>query len=231
MTDRNVILVVAAHPDDELLGCGGTLARHTLEGDAVHILIMAEGLVARQNVSNTARQSDALEGLRSCARMAAATLKCHEPEFLGLPDNQLDSVPLLDIVKPIEEVISRLEPAIIYTHHGGDLNVDHRLVCQAVLTACRPLPGAGIRRILTYETVSSTEWAGPVSASVFAPNYFVDISRTLPQKLDALTHYSSEMRDFPHPRSLEGITHLARLRGAQCGFQAAEAFVLVREIR
>lgn len=144
------------------------------------------------------------------------------------PDNRLDSVPLLDIVQAIEPVIAEVEPAVILTHSADDLNVDHRVCHQAVLTACRPQPGHPVRTILGFEVTSSTEWA--FSAPAFAPNYFVDIGAQLDQKLKALDAYSEEMRPAPHPRSAESVAALARWRGATVGCTAAEAFSVVRMI-
>jgi LmbE family N-acetylglucosaminyl deacetylase len=146
-----------------------------------------------------------------------------------MADNRLDSVDLLDIVKLVEDHVSACRPDIVYTHHGGDLNIDHRRVHEAVLTACRPLPGMGSRAVYAFETPSSTEWADE-TLPVFRPTRFVDISDTLDTKLAALDAYESEMRAFPHPRSIESVTALARWRGACAGVAAAEAFVVVHEV-
>jgi N-acetylglucosamine malate deacetylase 1 len=231
MSNRKTVLTIAAHPDDEVLGCGGTLAKHVMNGDDVHTFIVAEGATSRDVERNTENQHEEIESLRNHARKAAKTLGTITPTFGGLPDNRLDSVDLLDLVKLLEDVIGRLAPSIIYTHHGGDLNIDHRLVYQAVLTACRPLPEKKSCRILTFETASSTEWAGPSIESFFQPNWFVSIEVTLARKLSALEAYAPEMREPPHPRSIESVELLAKLRGTQIGVFAAEAFMLVREIR
>jgi LmbE family N-acetylglucosaminyl deacetylase len=224
------ILAVAAHPDDEVLGPGGTLARHAAEGDAVHILLLSEGATGRDQSRDTSARAGELEALRAAARSVATVLGAAPPRFAGLPDNRMDSLDLLDVIKAVEGVVDELAPEIVYTHHGGDLNVDHRLTHQAVVTACRPIPGASVRAIYGFETLSSTEWASPDSTTPFQPQRFVDISPHLETKLRALEAYEVEMRPFPHPRSVEGVTALARLRGATVGVAAAEAFRVVREL-
>lgn len=227
---QKTILVVAAHPDDEILGCGGTIARHTNSGDSVHILILAEGATSRQNERNVEAAERELEALRQSARQAATILGSAPTQFAGLPDNRLDGVELLDIIKTIEAVIEEIRPCTVYTHHGADLNIDHELVHRAVLTACRPLPDCSVCNIYTYETVSSTEWAGADTQNPFRPMRFVDISDNLDTKLEALEAYEAEMRPFPHARSYENVTSLARTRGASVGLRAAEAFGVAREI-
>jgi LmbE family N-acetylglucosaminyl deacetylase len=220
------VLVVAAHPDDEVLGAGGTLARHAAQGDAVEVLICAQGLASRPGGAT----ADALEALREAARKAAAALGAHAPRFLDLPDNAMDSVPLLDVVRRVEAVVADVRPDVVYTHHASDLNVDHRLAAQAVLTACRPVPGATVRAIYAFETPSSTEWAVPGAAAPFAPSHFVDVSATMEHKVRALGAYAAELRPFPHPRSIEAVRHLAAWRGATVGCAAAEAFVALRTL-
>jgi LmbE family N-acetylglucosaminyl deacetylase len=224
------ILVVAAHPDDELLGCAGTIARHVSAGDAVHVAILAEGATSRDATRNTEAHDAELDALVAAAHRAGTLLGVTSVECLGLPDNRLDSLDLLEVVKPVEALIARHRPDTIYTHHLGDVNVDHNIVHRAVFTAARPLPGHPVTRILAFETVSSTEWMPAGSAPTFAPNWFVDISTTLEAKLAALAVYESEMREWPHPRSLKAVEHLARWRGAQVGCDAAEAFVLLRHV-
>jgi N-acetylglucosamine malate deacetylase 1 len=219
------VLAVVAHPDDEVLGAGGTLAHHAAKGDAVHILFLGDGVGARGD------DKAAAERRAKAARLAASALRAREPEFLGLPDNRLDRLELLDIVQPIEHAIRKITPQTIYTHHSGDLNIDHVLCHRAVLTACRPLSSSGVLRVYTMEVPSSTEWASPHSANAFMPTHFVDISGTQEAKRRALEAYSEEMRPFPHPRSFEALNALAAWRGASAGLRAAEAFVVVREIR
>lgn len=228
--ERQSILVVSAHPDDEVLGCGGTLARHIQRGDEVHVLILGEGMVARYNTRQAGLEHGNLDRLRSAAARAIKTLGVQNVTFESFPDNSFDRVPLLDIVKVVERIKASLQPQVVYTHHGGDLNVDHRLTLQAVVTACRPQPGDSVRELYAFEVVSSTEWAGPL-ASAFTPTVFVDISGTLNQKLSAMACYETELRNWPHPRSLKAIEYLARWRGASVGCDAAESFQLIRAVR
>jgi LmbE family N-acetylglucosaminyl deacetylase len=224
------VLAVAAHPDDEILGCGGILARHADAGDDVHVLIVAEGATSRDDRRDAAGRCDEMAGLRQAARAAAGVLGAHPPVFLGLPDNRLDQLALLDVVKAIEAVVAPLAPAVVYTHHGGDLNIDHRIVHQATLTACRPLPGSSVEAIFAFETLSSTEWASPASGDAFRPTRFVDISGQLERKLKALRCYAGEMRAFPHARSEDAIEALARVRGSSAGIEAAEALAVIRQV-
>ena len=149
-------------------------------------------------------------------------------QFDDLPDNRLDSVPLLGITQRIEALIDQHRPATVFTHHTVDLNIDHQRVHQAVMTACRPQRGHPVKTVLCFEVPSSTEWQPPGSGAVFAPNWFIDISATLDQKLAALDAYAGELRDWPHPRSRQGVEHLARWRGATVGCDVAEAFILGR---
>jgi N-acetylglucosamine malate deacetylase 1 len=218
------ILAVVAHPDDEVLGAGGTLARHSANGDEVHIVFLTDGVGARGDNKLAAEQR------AKAARLAASRLSANEPHFLDFPDNRLDQVDLLDVTQKIEGVIREIAPTTIYTHHAGDLNIDHALCCRAVLTACRPLPGSTVRRIYAMEVASSTEWALPGAGQTFVPTRFVDISSYLETKRRALEAYAAEMRDFPHARSFESIAALATWRGASVGLRAAEAFVVIREV-
>ena len=217
------VLVIAAHPDDEILGCGATMARHAAAGDEVHVLIVGEGETSR------GAGGDAVADRGAAAKAAAKAVGAHAPRMLGLPDNRLDSLALLDIVQPIEKAIDAVRPDTVYTHHAGDLNIDHRIVHQATVTACRPLPGQRIRALYAFEVLSSTEWSGQVGPA-FAPNCFVDVVDHMEQKLTALRCYDSEMRPFPHARSYEAVQALATLRGASAGLAAAEAFLVIRLI-
>ncbi|MBH90032.1 MAG: GlcNAc-PI de-N-acetylase [Magnetovibrio sp.] len=223
------ILVVAAHPDDEVLGCGGTIAKHTQSGDKVHILIIAEGLTSRQKKQDVKKIEKGLKTLQKNSSKAAQALGAEEPHFFGFPDNRLDSINLLDIIKPIENIVKEIRPDSIYVHHGGDLNIDHQIVNRAVITACRPLPEFSVKNIFTYETVSSTEW-GIETQAPFRPTRFINISDTISNKLSALKAYDSEMRPYPHARSFENVEYLARTRGASVGIEFAEAFTVIREV-
>lgn len=226
----NTVLVVAAHPDDEVLGCGGTMARHAAEGDRVHILIVAEGATSRDSVRDKDGRGDELEALREAGRRAAGIVGGQAPTFIGLPDNRLDSLDLIDVIKPIESAIAEIGPNIVYTHHSGDLNIDHAIVNRAVVTACRPLPGTPVKSIYTFEVPSSTDWGSAISPRPFRPNRYVDIARQLEQKISALECYEAEMREFPHARSYQSVRALATHRGAVCGVEAAEAFEIIREL-
>jgi LmbE family N-acetylglucosaminyl deacetylase len=223
------VAVVAAHPDDEVLGCGGAIARHAQAGDRVHILIVAEGATSRSATRNVDDARTALSALAQAATAAGGILGAAGVELLQYPDNRLDSVDLLDVAKSIEGFMERHSPQVVYTHFSADLNRDHQIVSEATQIACRPLPNSKIRELLMFEVASSTGWrAGAESA--FCPNHFCDISATLDLKLRALSAYAQEMRPWPHARSMEAIESLAKWRGSSVGLTAAEAFVLIRRI-
>lgn len=221
------VLVVAAHPDDEVLGAGGAIARHVDAGDVVTVLILGSGLSARLSEPDALASQD-LDALQVDARTAADVLGATDLRLLDLPDNRFDSLALLDIVKLVEGVVDAVEPQVVYTHHPGDLNIDHQRTAAAVLTACRPQPGHSVRRILAMEVPSATGWGDPAQA--FVPSVFLDIGAVLERKLQAMAAYRSELRGFPHARSLESIEARARAWGSQVGLVAAEPFVLLREI-
>lgn len=222
------VAVVAAHADDEVLGCGGTLARLAASGRDVHVLLLADGESSRGDGSRTPLNPSRVALRNAAANAAAQVMGCRTVRCLGLPDNRLDSVDLLDVVQAIERFLADTRPSTVFTHHGGDVNIDHRVAHQAVLVAARPQPGHHVKQLLFFEVPSSTEWAPPGSGSPFTPTWFVDISATLDTKRRALGCYESEMRPFPHPRSIEAVEALARWRGATIGAPAAEAFVLGR---
>lgn len=224
------ILVVAAHPDDEVLGCGGTIAKHVQQGDRVHVAILGEGLTSRTQQRDTQYYGHELDDLREAAKLANQVLGVTSLELFDLPDNRMDSMDLLDVVKVIEGLIQRFNPMVVYTHHAGDVNIDHQILHSAVITACRPLPGSSVETILYFEVASSTEWQTPGSAAPFIPNWFVDISSTLALKVKAMEIYAAEMREWPHPRSVKAVEHLAHWRGATVGVNAAEVFVTGRNI-
>ena len=226
----NQVLVVAAHPDDEVLGCGGTIARHADYGDQVQVLIVVEGSTSRQQKRDRSLVGDELSALAKAAKAAGSILGAASVELLDLPDNRLDSLDRLDLIKRIEEHVNHYQPECVYVHHAGDVNVDHRRLHEAVVTSCRPTPGHVVKRLLSFEVASSTEWQPPGSASAFQPNWFVDIAAQWERKREALAVYVSEMRDWPHARSLKAVEHLARWRGAQVGVEAAEAFCLLRQL-
>lgn len=224
------VLVIAAHPDDEVLGCGGTMRRLANEGHAVHILIAGEGVTSRYDKRELA-DANLLKELHKCSQDAADAVGAKSLTLKNLPDNRFDSLPLLDVVKVIEEVIKDIQPEVIYTQHGGDLNIDHRVLHQAVLTATRPMEGQIVREIYAFEVPSSTEWAFGRIDQPFRANYFVDISETLDVKIKAMEFYEPEARPFPHPRSSEALRAIAMRWGSVVGCHAAEPFELVRAIR
>ena len=221
------VLVVAAHPDDEVLGAGGAMARHSAAGDAVAVAILGSGLSSRlQNPEQL--DTAALQELRTNAHSAADVLGVSDLRLFDLPDNRFDSVDRLEVIKTVESVVETVQPQLVYTHFPGDLNIDHRRTAEAVLTACRPLPGSPVRRILAMDVASATGWGDP--ATPFSPTVFLDIAGVLPRKLQAMAAYRGEMREFPHPRSLPGLEARAAYWGSQAGMTAAEPFVLLREI-
>ena len=226
MTSGNLtIAAIFAHPDDEVLACGGALALHSEAGDAVHVLLLATGAVSRGG-----DQDAYIARLQDQARNAADVLGAKSIEFRDFPDNRMDAVALLDVVRQVEAFLQAHPADVIYTHHSGDMNIDHLVTHRAVATACRPVPGANPVEILTCEINSSTEWA-PAPLTPFVPQDFLDISASLERKIAALGCYTDEVRDWPHPRSGEGVRALARWRGTQCGVEAAEAFGIMRRVR
>lgn len=227
---NNRVLIVAAHPDDEVLGCGGTILKHISRADSVRILIMAEGLTSRDLTRDSVGHKEELARLHESSAQAAKCLGAEGTRLCSFPDNRMDSVDLLDVVKEVEKEIEIFKPNIIYTHHAGDVNIDHRVTHDAVVTACRPMPGCSIETLLFFEVLSSTEWQSPSPDRIFAPDWFVDIGDKLDKKLDALHCYASEMREYPHSRSYEGVKALAAYRGISAGCEYAEAFSLGRKI-
>jgi N-acetylglucosamine malate deacetylase 1 len=227
---QTTVAVIAAHPDDEILGCGGTMAKHVSDGDEVHVLILAEGLTSREVERDRLNNMDKLTILAQTAQEANQILGVESVTLKDLPDNRLDSMDRLDIIKIIEEFINTYNPDLIYTHHIGDLNIDHRRIHEAVVTAGRPIPGHNPMSLLFFEVPSSTEWQAAFSAPPFIPNWFVDISSSLGKKLEALEKYKMEMRDWPHSRSIEAVHYLAKWRGASAGVEAAESFMLGRHL-
>lgn len=225
----NKILVIAAHPDDEVLGCGATIAKHAQRGDEVHILIMAEGITSRTALeANLVHEN--LSMLAKAAHRAGAILGVKSVTLKQFPDNRMDSLDRLDVIREVELEIKSRKPNIIYTHHAGDVNIDHRRVHEAVITAVRPIPGCSVDQILTFEVASSTEWQPPLSNMPFLPNWFEDVTETIELKLKALDAYEMEMRSWPHVRSIESLLALSKWRGATIGAHAAEAFMLARKI-
>ncbi len=222
------ILVVAAHPDDEVLGCGGTIARLTSEGSNVYTLILGEGVTSRDRKRDLAKRENEIAELKKQAENANRILGVKKVYTFDFPDNRFDSVPLLDIIKTIEETKDGFKPDIVFTHHIGDLNIDHQVTFKAVMAACRPAIGESVKEIYSFEIPSSTEWNAPSLSTYFMPDYFVDINKSLEIKINALKEYKTELRDFPHPRSLKAVELNAEQWGVKMGFEAAEAFKTVR---
>jgi LmbE family N-acetylglucosaminyl deacetylase len=222
------ILIVAAHPDDEVLGCGGTIAKLADEGAAIHVAFLADGVGSR--TGDPGSLETALIARRTAAQKACDALGVATVAFGEFPDNRMDTIALLDVVKSIEALIAEYRPDTVFTHHAGDVNIDHQRVHHALVTACRPQHGHPVKTLLSFEVPSSTEWQLAGSAPAFAPNWFVNISVTLDRKLVALDAYAAELRAWPHPRSRQAVEHLARWRGATIGVDAAEAFVLGRNL-
>ena len=224
ISNQKVVLVVSAHSDDEAIGCSGTIARHIDNGDIVHLLFMTDGVSSRGtseftkvNRINAAQQAAKLMGIKNL-------------EVLSFPDNEMDSIPLLSIVKKVEKKIENLQPEIIYTHHAGDLNIDHQITHRAVITACRPQPGFCVKEIYAFEVLSSTEWNTP-TIHPFSPTVFVNITKFINIKKKVLEIYSDEMRSAPHSRSVQNIINLNKVRGNAVGVDYAEAFILHRLIK
>jgi LmbE family N-acetylglucosaminyl deacetylase len=218
------VLVIAAHPDDEVLGCGGVIARHAAEGESVHVLVVTRAgppLFRAEEVAETWAEM----------RQAHAALGVSKLHALNFPAPKLDTVPGHELADGIRRVIEAVQPKTLYVHHSGDIHLDHQAVYQAALVAARPINRCPVKRILCYETLSETEWASPLGAHAFVPNVFVDISPYLETKLNAMACYATQLREQPHSRSLGTLRALAVLRGNTVGVAAAEAFMLVREIR
>lgn len=221
------VLIIAAHPDDEILGCGSTIARLVREGHEAYTLILGEGITSRDEKRNRAKRQKAIGNLKGQIQKANKAIGVEKVFTFDFPDNRFDSVPLLDIVKVIEDIKGKIKPDTVFTHYEKDLNIDHQITYRAVLTASRPLPDETIKEIYSFEVPSSTEWNYPLS---FSPDVFFDVSETIDLKLKAMAEYKSELRDYPHPRSLEGIKQNAQLWGIKSGLKYAEAFKLVRKI-
>jgi LmbE family N-acetylglucosaminyl deacetylase len=219
------VLVIAAHPDDETYGMGGTIAHHVRRGDRVTVLILTDGVRARHSV--TAPQEAA-------ARKACAALGVDDVRFARLADQQLDALPLLDVIRPISQAVVDLGAQIVYTHHRGDANQDHRAIFAATLVAIRPFGACPVEQAYSYEVASSTEWGAPFPEAAFVPTHFVEIGATLEAKLAAVEAYretfQSEVKPFPHPRSPEAVRIYAQQRGVSVGVTAAEAFVPIRQL-
>ncbi len=219
MRESNVgrsVLVIAAHPDDEILGCGGTVALHTSAGDRVTALLACEGESLRYGSEGV--------GQRANTFAAAGKLGVADVRLLNFPDQRLDTVTLTDLITPIENAVEELQPAVVYCQWGGDINRDHQILFDATLVATRPTVPC-IEAVYAFDTASSTEWGYPRN---FVPDTWMDITSTIERKLSAMACYESELRGFPHPRSLEALRHRAAAWGSQCCMHFAEVFMTVR---
>lgn len=225
----NRVLVVAAHPDDEILGLGGTVRKHVNNGDIVNCLILGEGLNSRKDKGDS-YDKHSMNVLRQHAKESAEIIGFSNIHFSNFADNRFDSVDLLDIIKEVDNIVSLYKPAIVYTHHFGDLNIDHRKTFEAVITACRPVGNYDVKEIYCFETPSSTEWNFQYGEKTFRPNVFIDIEDTLDYKQRAMSCYRTEIRDYPHPRSLKALEIIAARWGTVVGKKYVEAFELIRKV-
>jgi len=233
------ILIIAAHPDDEVLGMGGTITKYVKSGHEIKIIIMATGIFARRtkNYRNSTqydlekKTSKSLEKelveLQKDALKASKIMGVKNIEFMNFPDNEMDTISNLQVVKKIESLIDQFEPSIIYTHSKYDVNIDHRILYDATITATRPTADCKVKEVYSFEIPSSSEWNFP---SNFSPNIFIDINKELTTKIKAMKAYKNEIRKFPHPRSVEALNIIAKRWGSVSGLKAAEAFSLVRKI-
>ena len=219
------ILIVVAHSDDETLGLGGTIKKHVQKGDNVYAIYMTDGVTARKG-----NQTQQVILRKNAAIMASKILGFKWETSYRFDDNEMDSYPLLDIIKKIELAKFKINPDIVYTHSVADLNIDHRRVSEAVLVAFRPQPDEKCREIRLFEVVSATDYGHENVTGKFVPNLYIDISGTWEKKEEALTCYNAEMRKYPHSRSIEAIKNLARYRGNQVGLNLCEAFQVIRKI-
>ena len=217
---KNNILVIAAHPDDEILGCGGSIIKLKKKCN-ISVLFMTDGVSARKK-----NHGKIIERRNSCERLFKK-LGIKKPIFFDFPDNQMDKVPLLEIVKKIDKIIKKIKPHTIFTHYSECLNIDHQITCKAVLTACRPIKNTTVKKILSFEVLSSTEWS-KFKNKGFEPNYFINITKEIKNKISSMKYYKMELRKYPHSRSIKAIEALARFRGVSCGVEYAEGFYLNR---
>lgn len=222
---NKTILIVVAHPDDEVLGCFGTVAKMIRKGYIAYTLILSRGKTSRGKID--VKEIEDLRQEMLEANNLIGIKKVFQADF---PDNAMDSVPLLEIVKKIEEIKNLVKPAIIFTHHIGDMNIDHQITHKAVLTATRPMNDECVKTIYSMEIPSSTEWNSFSRETTFVPNVFVDITDTINLKVDAMAFYESELRSYPYPRSLQHIKELAKVNGTKVGLNFSENFMLIRNV-
>lgn len=229
--NKNILMVVA-HPDDEVLGSGGTINRLIVDyGCRVRVVILGEGITSRSDARDIEKWKHKLEVHRSNIEAARKAIGYESVGIYDFPDNRFDSVALLDIIKVIEKEKNTFQPEIIFTHHGGDVNIDHQMTFEAVITACRPMEEERVITILTFETMSGTEWRASSDPRHFIPNMFVEISEAgLKTKIKGMEAYEFEKRKYPHPRSPEALKIRAQMWGVANGIKLAEAFQVIRLI-
>jgi LmbE family N-acetylglucosaminyl deacetylase len=220
------VLVLAPHADDEVLGCGGVIRRHVQDGDAVTVCVLTHAARGAPELF----ADDVIERIRAEARAAAKRLGVAQIVFRDFPAPQLDQFPSYRLAEAIAQLIAEYSTHTLYVPFHADLHADHGAVFKAALVAARPIPDRTVKRVYCYETLSETEWGAPLAANAFLPVRYVNIEAQLADKLAAMSCYASQLREFPHPRSLEAIGTLAALRGSQCGCRAAEAFGVIREV-
>ena len=233
------ILVIAAHPDDEVLGMGGLLKKFSKKENDIKIVFLATGILARRssdylnstkyNISNNLKNDmeEQIFQLQKDTKKALSVLGIKRIQFEDFPDNEMDKISNLEITKRIESIIGEYRPDTVYTHSQYDINVDHRRIYESTITATRQKKNSIVKQVISFEVPSSTEWYFPQK---FSPNIFVDISKELKFKLKAMQYYKNELMEFPHPRSIEALEIIAKRWGTVCGFHAAEAFSLVRSL-
>ena len=220
----NKVLVIAPHPDDEVLGCGGTITKYKKQEDKTYLCIVTRAYAPDWSKKFMKNRSEEIKKVNKI-------LGIQKTYFLDFPTVKLDTIPQKELNDALCDVIDKVKPDIMYIPHKGDLNKDHRLVFEASLVAARPQPNFSIKKILSYETLSETEWGAQLAKEineVFIPNVYIDISDTIEDKLKAMSCYKKELRKSPHPRSLEAIRTLAKKRGSGAGIKFAEAFMLIR---
>jgi LmbE family N-acetylglucosaminyl deacetylase len=224
---NRTVLVIAAHPDDDAFGCGGTIRKLANQKNKIYAIYFTDGVSARINKKDLKKK---INDRKENSEKASNIMGIKKSIYYSFPDNQLDKVPLLQIIQKIEVQIKKIKPDLIFTHFENDLNLDHQIINRAVVTATRPKPNLKLKKILLFETLSSTEWKFSNKMKVFNPNYFVDISKTINHKIKSIKCYKKEIFKWPHPRSEKGVKTLAMYRGQSVGLKFAEAFQLLRNI-
>jgi len=226
------IMLVVAHPDDEVLGLGATMNNLISDFDAkTHVVVLGEGITSRSDARNKEKWKAELDIHKKNIHAAQKAIGYHSVSTYDFPDNRFDTVSLLDLIKVVEKEKQSFKPDVIFTHHGGDLNIDHQRTFDAVITACRPMEQENVKTIITFETPSGTEWRASTDPRHFVPNFYVGIlEKNLQAKIKAMECYQFEKRKYPHPRSPEALKIQAQRWGITVGKKYAEAFMLVRSI-